>query len=82
MNESGGSSGCQPRRYNISVQMETKSQMLQRKAICIDLFVPFLRTTTCCKMESYSQSESTSTPSRHPASLFNPLLFHTRVQRE
>ena len=49
-------------RHNISsrVQMETNSRMLRRKVIDIDLFVPFLWTAICCKMESRSWSEDIS----------------------
>lgn len=50
-------------------RMEAKSRMLERKVILIDLFVPFQLTTSCCKTESSSRSESISSLSNHEASL-------------
>lgn len=50
-------------------QVETKSRMLERKVILIDLFVPFQLTTSCCKTESSSRSESIGSLCKHEASL-------------
>lgn len=62
-----------------SVQMETKSQMLHRKVICIDLFVPFQRTTTCCKHKVIPRVKASVHPANAHSFSFNVSLFQAWV---